>query len=44
MKVFCILLAIIFIIATLGFVDVKITFADGTYFKYSGWFHLFHKR
>ena len=44
MKVLCIMLAVKFIVVTLGFVDVKITFTDGMYFKYRGWFHLFHKR
>ena len=31
--------AVIFIIATLGFVDVEMEFADGSTFKYHGWTH-----
>lgn len=41
MKALYIILAIIFIILTLGFIDIEIKFSDGTSFAYRGWFHLF---
>jgi hypothetical protein len=41
MKGLYIALAIIFIIVTLGFVDIGIKFSDGTSFTYRGWSHLF---
>lgn len=44
MKELYILLAIMFIIATLGIVDVKISFTDGTKFTYKSWLHLFDRR
>ena len=31
------LLAVIFIILTLGFISVEMEWADGTRFRYSGW-------
>ena len=31
------LLAVVFIILTLGFVSIEIEWADGTRFKYRGW-------
>ena len=41
MKILWILLAIIFIILTLGIVDVEMDFTDGSSFRYHGWPHLF---
>ena len=43
MKTIYILGAVTFIICTLGFVDVKLKFSDGTKFNYDGWNHLFLK-
>lgn len=41
MKILWILLALIFIILTLGIVDVEMNFTDGSFFHYRGWPHLF---
>lgn len=41
MKALSITLAVIFIIMTLGFVDVQLEWTDGSSFKYRGWLHLF---
>ena len=41
MKIFWILVSIIFIILTLGIVDVEMDFTDGSSFRYRGWSHLF---
>ena len=39
MKELYILLALVFIVLTVGFVDVKLKFSDGTHFTYTGWSH-----
>ncbi len=41
MKTLWIALAVMFIIATLGIIDVEIGFNDGTRFAYHSWIHLF---
>jgi hypothetical protein len=41
MKELYITMAVLFIIATLGFIDIEIKFSDGTSFAYRGWSHLF---
>lgn len=41
MKTIYITLAILFIITTLGFIDVELIFSDNTSFNYKGWNHLF---
>jgi hypothetical protein len=41
MKIFWILLALVFIIFTLGIIDVEMSFTDGSFFRYRGWPHLF---
>ena len=41
MKIFWILLAIVFIVLTLGIVDIEMSFTDGSSFRYRGWPHLF---
>ena len=43
MKTISITLAVLFIIVTLGFIDVNIVFSDGTSFEYRGWSHCFIK-
>lgn len=43
MKTLWITLAIMFIIVTLGIIDVKLKFTDGTSFIYQGWLHLFDR-
>lgn len=43
-KAIVIILAIMFIILTLGFADVEIKFTDGSKFAYKGWLHLFDKK
>lgn len=44
MKIFWILLALVFIIFTLGIIDVEMSFTDGSSFRYRGWLHLFIRR
>lgn len=44
MKTLWITLAVMFIVATLGFVDVEMDFTDGSRFTYKGWLHLFCRR
>lgn len=44
MKGLWITLAVMFIVVTLGIVDVEMTFTDGTKFTYKGWLHLFDRR
>ena len=39
MKGLSIFIAIVFIILTLGFVDVEIGYSDGSKFVYHGWLH-----
>lgn len=39
MKRLYMLFAIIFIVLTLGFVDLEMEFTDGSTFKYHGWLH-----
>jgi hypothetical protein len=41
MKELYVALAVLFIIITLGFIDVGMNFSDGTTFNYKGWNHLF---
>ena len=41
MKILWILLALVFIILTLGIVDVEMNFTDDSFFRYRGWPHLF---
>lgn len=41
MKALYISLAVLIIIATLGFADVGMKFSDGSAFNYKGWNHLF---
>lgn len=41
MKKLYITIAILFIIVTLGFIDIEIKFSDGTSFAYRDWSHLF---
>ena len=40
MKALWITLAIIFIIITLGIIDVEMSFTDGTRLTYKSWLHL----
>lgn len=42
MKALWITLAIMFIVVTLGIVDVEMSFTDGTRFRYRSWIHLFN--
>lgn len=44
MRTLWIALAVMFIIITLGFVDVEMNFTDGSRFRYRGWSHLFCRR
>ena len=44
MKIFWILLALVFIILTLGIIDVEMNFTDGSSIRYRGWPHLFIRR
>ena len=37
MKILWIFLALIFIILTLGIVDVEMSFTDGSFFRYHSW-------
>lgn len=41
MKSLYITFAVLFIIITVGFVDIEIKFSDGILFNYKGWNHLF---
>lgn len=41
MRTLWITLAVMFIIITLGFVDVEMDFTDGSKLTYKGWSHLF---
>lgn len=41
MKSLYITFAVLFIIITVGFVDIGMKFSDGTAFNYKGWNHLF---
>lgn len=43
MKIFWLFLTIIFIILTLGIIDVEMSFNDGSSIRYRGWPHLFYK-
>ena len=44
MKAIWIMFAVIFIIATLGIVDVEMDFTDGSRFRYRSWLHLFCRK
>jgi hypothetical protein len=44
MKMLWFMLVVIFVIITLGIVDVKISFTDGTTITHRSWLHLFHKK
>ena len=41
MKYIWIILALLFIVITLGILDVELTFTDGSIFRYRSWLHLF---
>lgn len=43
MKKISITLAMVFIVITLGFVDINLKFSDGAEFNYKGWNHIFFK-
>lgn len=43
MKILWILLALVFIILTLGIIDVEIGFTDGSHITYHSWLHMFNR-